>query len=299
MTLRPMIFAAFASLAGPALVLSAFVLPGQAQVAPATVPQTVSPAVAARLAAFSETLQIGRVMEVMRNEGLDYGTSLRDELFPATDAASWQRTVAQVYDAGAMRAGFDAVMARELAGDEPALAQMEAFFGSAIGQRIVTLEIDARSAMLDKAIEEAAKVTAQQLRADRDPLIARIERFAAAGDLIEMNVAGALTSNLAFYKGLAAEGGLAQGMTEEQMLADVWGQEADIRTETESWLMPYLALAYKPLTPADLDAYIAFSESPVGQKMNAAMFAAFDKVFTRISLDLGRAAARQIQGSDI
>lgn len=278
--------------------LSLLALPLTAEVAPLAVPsQGVTEQ--ARMAALSDTLKIGRVMEVMQREGIDYGTSLQDEMFPDANAAQWQAVIARIYDATAMRAIFDASMARSLAGDEAALAQMEAFFGSPLGQRIVTLEIDARAAMLDEAVEDAAKVTAQQLQADRDPLIKQIERFAAAGDLIEMNVAGALTSNLAFYKGMAEVGAFEEAMSEEDMLAQVWGQEADIRKETESWLMPYLALAYKPLETGDLEAYISFSESPAGKRMNAAMFAAFDEVFTGISLDLGRAAARQMQGDDI
>lgn len=83
------------------------------------------------------------------------------------------------------------------------------------------------------------------------------------------------------------------------MLAEVWAQEPDIRAETESWLYPFLALAYKPLSDADVEAYLAFSESEAGRAMNAAMFAAFDEVFREISHDLGRAAAEMLSGRDI
>jgi hypothetical protein len=48
-----------------------------------------------------------------------------------------------------------------------------------------------------------------------------------------------------------------------------------------------------------MDAYIAFSETRAGQQVNAALFAAFDKVFTRVSFDLGRAVALRMQGEDI
>jgi hypothetical protein len=88
-------------------------------------------------------------------------------------------------------------------------------------------------------------------------------------------------------------------MTEAEMLADVWSQEPDIRAETEGWLYPFLALAYEPLSDADIEAYLAFSESQAGQAMNAALFAAFDKVFSDISRDLGRAVAEMLSGRDI
>ncbi|MES2666884.1 MAG: DUF2059 domain-containing protein [Pseudomonadota bacterium] len=290
--LRAPLVACLALTAAP-LALFAESVPVQAE-APAD-----AGAMAARMAALSDTLMMGRVMQVMRDEGIDYGTSLQDDLFPGGNTGQWQAAIEAIYDTAAMRARFDAAMAAQLGSDEAALTRIEAFFGSATGQRILTLEIDARAAMMDEAIEDAAKVTASQLAADRDPLIAQVERLAQAGDLIEMNVAGALTSNLAFYKGMAEVGAFEDVMTEAEMLAQVWGQEADIRKETEGWLMPYLTMAYKPLPPGDLDAYIAFSESPEGRRMNAAMFAAFDTVFSEISLDLGRAAARQMQGDDI
>ena len=53
------------------------------------------------------------------------------------------------------------------------------------------------------------------------------------------------------------------------------------------------------LSKAELDAYIAYSESPAGQQLNAALFAAFDGVFTPVSKALGLAVARELQGQDI
>jgi hypothetical protein len=134
---------------------------------------------------------------------------------------------------------------------------------------------------------------------DMDPRLALIRDFAVAGDLIEMNVAGAMNANLAFYQGMADSGGAAAEMTEEEILSDVWGQEPQVRADTEEWLFPYLVMAYEPLSDEDLEAYTAFWESAAGKRLNTALFAAFDVVFTDISRDLGRAAARQMQGDDI
>ncbi len=52
-------------------------------------------------------------------------------------------------------------------------------------------------------------------------------------------------------------------------------------------------------TEAELDSYIAFWESPAGQRLNAALFAAFDTVFRDVSLELGKAAGIAMQGRDI
>jgi hypothetical protein len=48
-----------------------------------------------------------------------------------------------------------------------------------------------------------------------------------------------------------------------------------------------------------MTAYVAFSQTPEGQRLNGALFAAYDKVFRKVSYDLGRAAALLMQGSDI
>ena len=64
-------------------------------------------------------------------------------------------------------------------------------------------------------------------------------------------------------------------------------------------IVDYLGLAYQPLSEADLDAYIAFMESPAGKRLNAAMFVAFDQVFRKVSYNLGRAAGVALLGRDI
>jgi hypothetical protein len=119
------------------------------------------------------------------------------------------------------------------------------------------------------------------------------------GDLVESNVMGTLNSNLAFFRGMAATGGETFGMTEADMLDEVWRGEAEARDQTVDWLFPFLTLAYQPLTDAELQAYVDFSDTAAGRKVNAAMFAAFDSMFDRISEELGRAVALQMKGQDI
>lgn len=259
--------------------------------------QVVAPAV--QVAALGEALRIAEVVEVMREEGLEYGASLEDELFPGRGGARWQAVVGLIYDTDTMRKRFDAALEREVAADPSVIGGILDFFGSARGQRILGLEIEARRALLDESTEEAAKVVVEDMTANDDPRLGLLRDFAEANDLIELNVAGALNANLAFYRGMIEGAAFDEPMSEEQMLADVWTQEPEVRRETEEWLYPYLALAYGPLSDDDLRDYIAFSRSAEGKRLNAATFAAFDTVFSAISRDLGRAAARQMQGEDI
>lgn len=243
-------------------------------------------------------MQIGAMLDVMHDEGLAYGEDLATDMLGG-QSDRWTAIIAQIYDREALQAAFTERFAAELAARPDDLAGIADFFASDDGQRIVTLEIEARRAMLDEAVEDAASVLMQDMVADKDPRLEMLQAFVAAGDLVEQNVVGALNANYAFFQGMADAGGPAAQMTEDEMLADVWGREAEVRSSTQEWLYSYFALAYQPLDDADLAAYTAFWETPAGKHANAAMFVAFDQVFSGISRGLGQAAARQMQGDDI
>jgi Uncharacterized protein conserved in bacteria (DUF2059) len=260
----------------------------------------VTPDPSKRVLQLSATMQIAEILSVMRQEGFDYGKSLEEEMFPGKGGAAWSATVDLIYNEASMKTVFDTALVAELAAADPATIDvMEAFFGSERGQRILKLEIEARRALLDQGTEDAAKMHVEELAAKDDPRLEVIRKFADANDLIEMNVAGALNANLAFFKGLADGGGFEEQMTEAEMLTNVWSQEPAIRKETQTWLYPYLALAYQPLSDDDMAAYLAFSELAEGKILNAAIFAAFNTLFSDISGNLGRAAAKQMRGEDI
>jgi hypothetical protein len=279
-----------------ALGLSPLSAQAEALVAPRMVQ---SDAGAQKVLALTDVLKMDEILSVMRDEGLEYGKTLEDDMFPGRGGDAWRAQVARIYDPALLRQEFDAALVAELSGAADQLDQIVDFFGSDRGQAILGLEIEARRALLDPSVEDAAKVAWANLQETDDPLAERIMRFAEVNDLIESNVMGALNSSFAFSKGLAQAEAFPQDMTEDQMLADIWGQEADVRAETTGWLFPFLSLAYGPMPEADMDAYIAFSETPAGQQANAALFAAFDKVFTRVSFDLGRAVALRLKGEDI
>lgn len=260
----------------------------------------VTPEGTTRILKLSATMQISDILSVMRQEGFDYGKTLEEEMFPGKGGAAWTATVDGIYNEAAMKSLFDKALIAELGAADPAtLEVIEAFFGSDRGQRILTLEVEARRALLDQETENAAKVHVEELAAKDDPRLALIQKFADVNDLVEMNVAGALNANLAFFKGMASAGGFENQMTEDQMLQTVWSEEPAIRDETETWLYPYLALAYQPLSDDDMQAYVSFSDLAEGKVLNAAIFAAFNELFTEISGNLGQAAAKQIHGEDI
>lgn len=248
--------------------------------------------------ALVDAMMIDEIVAVQRDEGLKNGIALEEELFAGRGGDRWTQTLERIYDPKRAEEDFAAALSQELEGAEPQIAEMLAFLGSDQGRQIVRLEIEARRALMDDAAEDSARLRLEEMTAQNDPRLQELHRFAEVNQLVEMNVAGALNTNLAFYRGMAAAGAL-DGMPEGDMLADVWAQEDTVRSEIEDWLFPYLALAYGPVADADLRDYIAFSESGAGQLLNTAVFAAFDKVFARISFDMGEAAGLMMQGQDI
>lgn len=251
------------------------------------------------LVELSEALQLDGLFAVLREEGLAYGASLEAEMLSGVGGPFWTSALSAIYDTKAMRARFDAALAEELGRDSAAVAEALAFFRSDLGQRVVGLEIEARRAFLDTASEEAARVAADDRTGARDPLVRQLRRFIDAGDLLEMNVAAALSANLAFMTGLSDSGLYGAGLPQDQLLSDVWAEEANLRDSSALWLNAFLGLAYSPLPEADVDAYIAFVASPAGQRMNAALFAAYGALYRQISYDLGRAVGVAIQSRKI
>ncbi|MFD1341282.1 DUF2059 domain-containing protein [Litorisediminicola beolgyonensis] len=242
-----------------------------------------------------DALELDRIVAIMIEEGTEYGTDIGTAMLPDGGGAEWQGIVARIYDAGAMaetvRAGVDAALG------EADIAQAIDFFESDRGQRIVDMELEAREAMLDAEIEEAARAAWLDRADDGSELVAKIETFIETNDLIESNVVGALNSSLRFYNGLA-DGGLLE-MSDDEILSEVWAEEPQTRDETTEWVHGFLLMAYGPLAPEDFDAYQALSESEAGQAMNRALFAGFNAMYFEISYALGLAVAGQSVATEL
>ena len=284
--------------------LAALWMPGIGSLPMQGVPNTAGAAFAQEvegddIAILAQLLQLDALFDVLRDEGMDYGASLQADMFPDGGGGKWQADLAAIYDVGTLRQRFDMALTEALASDPDSLAQMVDFFGSDLGQRIVLLEIEARRSMLDQAVDDAARVAADDRFADRDPLVPLLEQFIEAGDLIEMNVAGSMSGSLAFLGGLSDSGLYPQPIPDEDRMSQVWAQEQQMRDETTAWLYAYLGLAYSPLSAEEIERYVAFWESPAGQKLNAALFFAFDEVFRDVSYQLGRAAGVAMLSQDI
>jgi hypothetical protein len=237
------------------------------------------------------------LLEIMHQEGLGYGEQLQADLLQGRGGTAWTATVEGIYDPARMQEMVRRSLQDDL--DASQISAITKFLRSDTGREIVGHEIAARRALLDDDVEATAHDTWLELEAEGGRRWDMLVDFAEVNDLIESNVAGAMTSNYAFYRGLAEGGAFNGDLAEDQILSDVWNREQEIREDTTNWVFSFTSLAYQPLTDDQFQAYIDFARSGPGQAMNTALFTAFNDMFTGISRDLGRSASRVLAGQDI
>jgi uncharacterized protein DUF2059 len=243
----------------------------------------------------SRVLRLSDVIAIMHDEGLDYADDLNNDMLAGQGGAFWNDSIKRLYDPDRIEATLRDSIAAEMDGAQ--IAQAVAFFETELGQRILTLETSARAAMFDPDVEEIARANYHSLATSEDARLAAVTRFVEVNDLLGLNVAGALTSNYQFYRGLVD--GEAMSLSEDEILTEVWQQEQEITDDTTGWLFGFLLMAYRPLSMDEIESYIAFSDSSAGRALNRALFDGFDIVYSAISYELGLSVARVMKSSDL
>lgn len=244
-----------------------------------------------------EALRIYEILGIMSTEGVEAALALEADMFPDAGGAAWALEANRIQGPDRMIAMFEEAFPLDTMSDAD-VAQVTAFFTAEPGVSIAAAEVAGRRAFLEPGVEELANEAFREAISSEDPRIDVLTTFIEANDLVERNVSGALNSNFAFYRGLSDGGAFEVEIPEELMLAEVWGQEPELRRDTIEWLYSFQLSAYSSLNDADIEAYTALSETPAGAALNAALFEAFDVVFNQLSYDLGAAAAGFIAGED-
>ncbi len=240
-------------------------------------------------------LRVPDMLEIMRTEGLNYGADMAADMFATGQNPKWEKLVSDIYDTDKMetlvRQSFVSTLENTDTGP------LVDYFTSEAGRYVVTLELSARRAMIDKTVEETARAAYHTAVEEGDPRLEQIDSFVEANDLIEANVAGALNASYQFYRGLVDGGALS--LSEDDILRDVWTQEEETRADTREWLYGYLLMAYEPIADDALEVYFDLAATPEGQALNRALFAGFNRMYDEISYALGLAAAAQMRTQEL
>jgi hypothetical protein len=177
------------------------------------------------------------------------------------------------------------------------LRDINQFYGSDLGTKVIKLEVAGRRAMMQDDLKNIAQDTYQIALAEDPKSLEPIHTINRVGDMVERNVTAALTANYHFYLGMVDGGAIV--LTEVEILAEAWGQEDDMRSDTIDWLMGYLMLSYQPLDDVETARLVEFVQTTAGRALNAAIFDGFGTMYSDISYALGRAVALNMVGSDL
>lgn len=261
------------------------------------------PAAAADVDEIMSALQMPAIFAVLSAEGEDYGRELDENMLDGAGGANWADAVRQIYEPGRLlphfRTALEQTLQQATAADAAGYDGVVDFFRTDFGQQVTALEISARRALLDPDVADASRMTLEEMRAEESPRLALIEEFVTVNELLDSNVSSGLNANLAFYLGLRDAGAIGPEMSEDEMVAEVWSQEEAIREETSIWVHSYLAMAYAPLSDAELGRYTEFTRGDAAQALNRAVSEAYEIVFSDVSRQLGRAAGAVLAGQDL
>lgn len=230
-----------------------------------------------------DAMGLPALIEAFATDGVRVGQTIDDGFLNGQGGQVWTSTVAQLYDPTRIEAEMRGVMAATL--DAEVAAQALLFFASDIGAKVVSVEIEARRAFLNPALEDAAKAAPA---AQADAVTALLE----TRDLIERNAETTVRAQLAFYDGLIATSGQGDAPDADAARARVLG-------DTEAWLRGYYALIHSALTADEIAIYRAFWDTEVGRAVDDALFAAFGDSYTTLSFGLGQAAGRLLPQSEL
>ncbi|MFL4471159.1 DUF2059 domain-containing protein [Tateyamaria armeniaca] len=231
-----------------------------------------------------DALGIPALIAAFSIEGMENGASINDGFLNGQGGSVWAETVRRLYDPARLEEEVRSAFAATL--DDQTAAQALLFFESDLGTRIVDLEVQARNAMLNDDLEEAAKSAPSAASAS-------ITEFLEIRNLVERNADAAMAAQVAFFAGMA------ETSNQNDPLPDTEAQRALILAETERWLRGYYALAQSPLSADDVAIYTAFWETEVATALDDALFDAFGNSYATLSFGLGQAAGRLLPQNDL
>ena len=246
---------------------------------------------AQQIDALIEALRMPEIVDVLANEG----RAMIDDLDRDDDGiprSAWENMLSDLYRSDVMLEAFRVEMAKALDGVD--VAPIVTFFETDLGRTIAQVELDARIAMGDEGMEDVAAQAWAELPAD-SPRALLIEDYVTANDLVEMNVVGAMNADYAYMIGLAQTGDGEAMPSDEDILRDIWSYEPEVRADVSEWIYSYSTLAYELLSDDEFAQYIAFSKSVEGSKLNYALFATFDAVYSDLSRALGAGTGQLMQ----
>jgi len=239
--------------------------------------------VAADVDALVDALGVPQLIRIFAAEGTDSSAFINETFLGGQGGDVWAETARRLYDPARMEQDMRAVMRAELDGET--VAQALLFLQSDVGANAIKLEIQAREAFADDAVEDTARGAPAAQGAP-------VTQYLAARSLIDRNTEVAVAARIAFFQGLVDGFGTGD-------VPDADSLRPAIAADTEGWLRGYYALTQSAMSEDDIAVLTAFWETDVGQAVDDALFAAFGQSYVTLSYGLGQAAGRLMPQNEL
>ncbi len=241
-----------------------------------------------RLARLYALMHVSDAILIQQEEGIKNALASAPELFDGARPEGWERAVARAYERERLEEIVRAAMARGLEGVD--ITPLLEFYASEVGQKVVALELSGRRVLLEADVEEEARRMWRDTPGEA-PHAQAIRAYMDVNDLVERNVMASMNADFIFLRAYF-EG--ETEIDESLILSDVWSEEDNIRADSTEWLFAYLAMAYAPLSPEEMQVNLALWSTPEGRALNAALFEGFSEMVLSVSKELGQAAGQLV-----
>jgi len=146
----------------------------------------------AQLSIAMDHLKVAELVDIMRIEGVDYAETLNAEMLNGQGGPVWANQVDRIYNPQKMSEVVRSGLAK-LSDDH--LREINQFYGSALGAKVMKLEMAGRRAMLQDDLKDIAQDAYQRALAEDPKSLDPIHTIDRVGDMVERNVTAALTAN--------------------------------------------------------------------------------------------------------
>ena len=226
--------------------------------------------------------QIGQ-LEPMVQAGVDQAqVQANENKLKDIELKALKKAIATAYAPTRMRADARNFLESELA--EADQKQVLTWLDSATGKKINLLEEQSGEVTDRKKRDQESSAYAATLPKNRSD---RIQRFMQVVRASEAMASLIINNNLAIANGLAMTAPVHELISLEALSKQLESQRPQLIASMDKRLLAEYAYIYRTVTDAEIDAYIAFAETPSGRKYHAAFIAAIERAMIEASLVVG------------
>ena len=226
--------------------------------------------------------QIGQ-LEPMVQAGVDQAqVQANENKLKDIELKALKKAIATAYAPPRMRADVRNFLESELA--EADQKQVLTWLDSDTGKKINLLEEQSGEVTDRKKRDQESSAYAATLPKNRSD---RIQRFMQVVRASEAMASLIINNNLAIANGLAMTAPVHELISLEALSKQLELQRPQLIASMDKRLLAEYAYIYRTVTDAEIDAYIAFAETPSGRKYHAAFIAAIERAMTEASLVVG------------